>query len=149
MPRLATNKLATANYTILETVEAGVVLSGAEVKSAKAGQVNLRGSYVSIDATGTVWLKGAHIAAYRPAGNKTAYQADKDRRLLLHKKQIDSLRGKSQQVGLTILPLSVYTKGSLVKLELAIARGKRQFDKRASIKKRELSREIHRALRQK
>lgn len=147
MPNLATNKKALHDYQVLEKLEAGIVLSGPEVKSAKGGQINLKGSYISIDNQSQVWLIGAHISAYKPAvANQKDYQADQKRKLLLKSKEIDYLRGKSKSVGLTILPISVYTKGSLIKLEIGIVKGKKQRDKRELIKKREIDRDIRRKL---
>ena len=147
MPTLTTNKKALHDYQVLEKIEAGIVLSGPEVKSIKAGQINLKGSYISIDHKSQASLVGAHVAGYKPAAaNQTDYQPNQNRRLLLKKKDIDYLRGKSQERGLTILPISVYTKGSLIKLELGIVRGKKQYDKRQIIKKREMDREIRRKL---
>jgi SsrA-binding protein len=148
MPNLATNKKAFADYEILEKLEAGLVLTGPEVKAAKASQINLKGSYVSIGIDDSINLIGAHISPYAPArGAQTGYDPTHSRKLLLKKQEIDRLRGKQREAGLTILPLSVYTKGSLVKLEIGIARGKRKYDKRASIRKRETDRDIRRLLR--
>lgn len=148
MPSIATNKKALHDYQMLEKIEAGIRLTGAEVKSVKGGSVNLKGSYVTIDNNSQAWLIGAHIAPYRAAGaDQTGYDPTHSRRLLLHKKQIGYLIGKSHERGLTIMPISVYTKGSLIKLELAVARGKKQYDKRETIKKRETDRNIRRALR--
>lgn len=140
------NKEANFNYQFLETFEAGLVLTGPEVKSAKAGQISLRGSYVSIGPEGEAWLVNCHISAYQPArGQQADYDPERRRKLLLHKKEIDSLIGKSRQKGLTIVPTSVYTKKGLIKLGLALARGKSQRDKRETIKKREVQREIKNA----
>src|SRR3989339_1642544 len=142
MPTLASNKKATFDYRIIEQLEAGIVLSGPEVKSTKAGQINLKGSYISIDQSDDVWLIGAYISPYKPAkASQVGYIADRKRQILLHKKEIDFLRGKEKEKGLTILPLSVYTKGSLIKVKIAIAAGKKKFDKRESIKKRDLDRQ--------
>src|SRR3989344_134140 len=147
MPKIATNKQAAANYHLLEKMEAGVVLSGPEVKAVKQGNLNLKGSYITIDAASEVWLINAHIAAYRPAaGHQVGYQPTQKRKLLLKKKEVDYLRGKEKERGLTILPISVYTKGSLIKVEVALVRGKKQYDKRQSIKKREIDRQIRRAM---
>lgn len=148
MPTLATNKQAAHDYEFLESVEAGIVLTGAEVKSAKAGHVTLRGSHVSISPDGALELVGASISPYAPAGPDAGYVPDRRRGLLLHAREIDRLRGKLGAEGLTILPKRVYTKGSLVKVELALARGKKRHDKRAAIKKREADREIRRGLKQ-
>lgn len=140
------NKEANFNYQFLETFEAGLVLTGPEVKSAKAGQISLKGSYVSIGPEGEAWLVNCHISAYQPArGQQADYDPERRRKLLLHKKEIDSLIGKSRQKGLTIVPTSVYTKKGLIKLGLALARGKSQRDKRETIKKREVQREIKNA----
>jgi len=150
MPTLATNKKALHDYQVLEKLEAGIVLTGPEVKSVKAGQINLKGSYISIDSKSQAWLVDVHVSPYRPATSvQTDYQPNQRRKLLLKKKEIDYLRGKSKEKGLTILPISVYTKGSLIKLEIAIVKGKKQHDKRETIKKREVDREIRRKLRSK
>ncbi|MFA6410273.1 MAG: SsrA-binding protein SmpB [Candidatus Buchananbacteria bacterium] len=145
MPTLATNKKVLADYQVLEKFEAGLVLSGAEVKSVKNGQINLKGSYITINGKNEIWLIGAHIPAYKPAAAfQKDYQPTQSRKLLLHKKEIDQLKGRSQEKGLTIMPISVYTKGSLLKIELALVKGKKQYDKRESIKKREIDRQIRR-----
>jgi len=149
MTKLATNKKAFSDYTVEEKFEAGIVLSGPEVKSVKSGQINLKGSYITFDRTNQAWLIGAHISQYKPAALKT-YKAVIPRKLLLNKKEIISLQNKVKaSAGLTILPISVYTKGSLVKIELALARGKKKYDKRESIKKRDLDRQIRQRLKRK
>jgi len=143
MPTLASNRRARHDYQILETIEAGIVLSGAEVKSAKAGQITINHAYARVGRDGSAWLVGCHIAPYPPAaGNNIKYDATRERRLLLKRSQLRSLIGTLKQPGLTFLPLSVYTKGSFVKLEVGVGRGKRLHDKRATIKKREVEREI-------
>jgi len=147
MPNLATNKKALFDYQILEKFEGGLVLSGPEVKSAKGGQINLKGSYVTIGGDNQASLIGAHISSYKPAAAvQKDYDPDQTRKILLRKKEIDYLRGKSREKGLTIMPISAYTKGSLVKLEIGLVRGKKQFDKRETIKKREVDREIRRQI---
>src|SRR3989338_4735055 len=147
MPQITTNKKALHDYQILEKLEAGLVLTGAEVKAIKNGQINLKGSYITIDQKSQAWLINVHVSPYKPArGSQTHYEPTQSRKLLLKKKEIDYLRGKSQEHGLTILPISVYTKGGLVKVEIGIAKGKKQFDKRRIIKKREVDREIRRHL---
>ncbi len=147
MPTLATNKKALFDYQVLEKIEAGVALSGPEVKSTKLGQINLKGSYISIDGENQVWLVDVHISPYRPATSvQKDYQPNQRRKLLLKKKEIDYLKGKNKEKGLTILPISVYTKGSLIKLEIAVVKGKKKYDKRETIKKRETDREIGRKL---
>lgn len=150
MPTLATNKKALADYKILEKMEAGLVLSGAEVKSAKSGGINLKNSHISVHPSGEVWLVGCHISPYKPAAaNQANYDPTQSRKVLLKRREIDSLIGKIKQKGLTIVPISVYTKGSFVKAEIAIVTGKKKFDKRESIKKRELDRDIRRRMREK
>ena len=147
MPTLATNRRARHDYTILQTMEAGIALSGPEVKSVKAGHISLNEAYVRLDRAGNAWLVSAHISPYPPAASRqTQYNPIRERQLLLKRAQLNSLIGTVQQAGLTFLPLSVYTKGSLVKLELAVARGKRQYDKRAALKKRTVEREIRSAM---
>lgn len=145
MPTLTTNKKAFHDYHILEKYEAGFVLTGPEVKSTKKGQINLKGSYVMARGN-EIWLINCHISPYR-MGNLKNYKPTRDRKLLLNKKEISSLIGKLQSKGLTVLPLSVYTKGSLVKVEVGVAKGKKEYDKREIIKKRESNRAIQRALR--
>lgn len=143
---LSDNPRARFDYHILDTFEAGIVLTGAEVKSAKQGSVSLKGSFVTVQNS-ELWLLNAHIAPYGPAaGHQRGYDPRRTRKLLLRGKQIASLIGKSKEDGLTIIPLKVYTKNRLVKVEIATAKGKKQFDKRASIKKREVDRNIRRAL---
>lgn len=148
MPTLATNKRVFADFHVLEEFEAGIALSGPEVKSVKASNLNLKGSYISLDSSQHAWITGMHIGRYKPAtAVQTDYDPTRQRQLLLSKKELDYLTGKSREAGLTILPLSVYTKGSLIKVKLGLVRGKKKFDKRESIKKRETDRSIRRALR--
>jgi SsrA-binding protein len=147
MSTLATNRDAGHNYTILETLEAGIQLTGAEVKSAKGGNVSLKGSYATIKDS-QLWLINAHIGAYKPAG-QTPHNPVRTRRLLVHRKELDRLIGTSKAAGVTLVPLSLYTKSGLVKVELGVGRGKKAYDKRASMKKREVDRKIGRALRTK
>lgn len=150
MPTLATNKKGLHDYKVIEKFETGIVLSGPEVKSVKAGQINLKGSYISIDGKNQAWLVDAHVSSYKQAASvQQKYSPTQKRRLLLHKREIDYLRGKSKEKGLTIMPISVYTKGSLIKVELGLAKGKKQRDKRDIIKKRESDRQIRRHMRQK
>ena len=150
MPTLAENKKAAFNYEILQTLEAGLRLTGAEVKAAKNGRLNLKDSYVVIDEQNRAWLLNAHLAAYPPAkGQQLHYRPDHSRPLLLHRAESKAWRGKSQQAGLTILPLTVYTKGGLIKVKIALAKGRKKIDKREVIKKREIERQIQRTLRNK
>lgn len=145
MPRLATNKEARFHYDILEELEAGVVLTGPEVKATKRGGVNLQGSYATI-REGSLWLIHCHIGPYKPAADQNPADPRRDRKLLVKKRELASLVGKLSSEGLTIVPVSVYTKAGLVKVALGLARGKKRFDKRATIKKRETERKIRRAL---
>lgn len=152
MKILAQNKKAKYDYDILETFTAGIVLIGSEVKSAKLGNVSLKGSYVTIRPTGPkgqneAWLINTHIAPYKPAGPQPKYDPERSRKLLLHRKEIDSLCGKLKQKGLTLVPLSMYTKEGRIKLEFGLGRGKRKYEKREKIKKREAERRMARALR--
>ncbi len=144
MPKniIAENKKALFDYEIMEKWQAGLKLNGFEVKSVKAGQIDLKGSYITIkpnEATGNseAWLIGAHIAKYKKSGyGAKDYNPLKPRKLLLNKKELNSLAGKIKQKGLTILPLLVYTSQRLVKIEIGLGRGKRKFDKREAIKKK-------------
>jgi SsrA-binding protein len=141
MPTFALNKHALHDYAILEKVSAGIVLSGPEVKSVRAGNINLKGSYVTIH-NGEALLTGAHIGLYKPAGPQKDYDPYRSRTLLLKKKEIARIIGKLKEKGLTAVPLSIYTSKSRIKVEVGIARGKRQFEKRELIKKRDVEREI-------
>ena len=145
MPTYATNKKARFEYEILDTLEAGLVLSGPEVKSIRSGHITLKGSFVTFHRD-EANLTNAHISKYKYAGSVTDYVPDRSRKLLLKKKEISYLRGKSQEKGLTIMPLSVYTKGRHIKVEIGIGRGKKKFDKRRTIKDRETKREIARKM---
>lgn len=137
------------HYDILEKAEAGIVLMGSEVKSVKKQRVNLKGSYVSFHDN-AFWLVNAHISPYQPKNRLGKMSPPlRERKLLLSRKEIDSLNGKVQGGGLTIVPVKVYNKGALLKVEIALVRGKKLFDKRASLKKREIDRKIRSALRQK
>ncbi len=146
MSNLATNREAGYRYELLEKFEAGLVLTGAEVKAAKLGQVNLKGSYLSLRYFGkklSCFLIGAHISLYKYTIDSD-YNPLRDRELLLKKIELKHLLGKANEAGLTLIPLRLYTKNSLVKLEFAVARGKKLFDKRDTIKKREIARDFSR-----
>ncbi|MBT3817328.1 MAG: SsrA-binding protein SmpB [Candidatus Magasanikbacteria bacterium] len=143
MPTLGKNKKARFDYEILDTLEAGLVLTGQEVKSLRTGNIRMAGSYVTFHKN-TPQLTNLHIPKYKYASNIADYDPERSRAILLKKKEIAYLRGKSQEKGLTIIPLSVYTKGRKIKMEIGIARGKKQFDKRQTIKKREQDREDRR-----
>jgi len=143
MPSLAINVKAKHDYEILEKFEAGIVLSGAEVKAAKKGSINLKGAFVTFKGD-EAFITNMHIGKYAPAGRDDDYDPTRARKLLLSKKELNMLRGKQQTERLTIVPLSLYTLRNLVKVEIALARGKRAFEKRDTIKKRDLDREIRR-----
>jgi SsrA-binding protein len=146
MPELAYNRKATFDYEFLEKYEAGLVLTGHEVKSAKKGHISLQGSYVVIRGE-EAWLLNANIGSFQPNNAPPDYDNLRSRKLLLHKKEVQSLIRQTQQKGLTLVPIRVYTKKAKVKLEFALARGKRKADKRQKIMKRESDRDIGRALR--
>lgn len=147
MKVLADNRKLKFDYEILETFEAGIELKGFEVKSLRKKGVNLNATYILIsknEKTGkieTFWV-GAKIMPYQPNNIYIKYNPQRDRRLLLKKKEINYLSGKSQEKGLTLMPVMLYTKRSFIKMELALVRGKKKHDKRASIKKREVDRKI-------
>ncbi|HSD12019.1 MAG TPA: SsrA-binding protein SmpB [Patescibacteria group bacterium] len=145
MPTLAENKKAKFEYQILDTFEAGLMLLGHEVKSARLGRMSLLGAYVTI-ARGALWLIGAHIQRYPQAGPLPDYDPDRTRKLLLHTREIAKIAGKLEQKGLTLVPLSAYTKGSKIKLSFGLARGKKLYEKKETIKRRESDREIRRSL---
>ena len=143
---IADNRRARFEYEVLERVEAGVVLTGAEVKSARAGHVQLGQAYADIRG-GEAWLVGASIAEYAPGGGAFAHQPERDRKLLLHRREIDSLYGKVREKGLTLVPTRMYFKDGKVKVELALARGRERADKRRVIAERDAKRQMERALR--
>jgi len=145
MKILAENKKAYYNYKILEKFETGISLIGQEVKSLKTRGVNLAGSYVIVKDEEVFWV-GAKISPYQPKNLPPDYNPERSRKLLLKKAEIKELIGKSKQKGLTLIPLRIYTKDGKIKLEFGIARGKKKFDKRELIRKREVEREIERVL---
>ncbi len=146
MSTLYYNKTATYNFKIEEEFEAGLVLTGQEVKSVKAKHLSLKGAFVSIK-DGQAWLKKMHISPYSKAGiGLKNYNPEQDRRLLLKKKEIIYLSNKTNEKGLTIVPISVYTSRRLIKVKIALVKGKKKFDKRETIKKREVGRTIARKL---
>ena len=145
MPTLATNPRAKFDYQILETYEAGLVLSGFEVKAAKNNRLILKGSYVTIK-NGEAWLINAQIMPYQPKNTPADYEPGRTRKLLLHKKEIEALIGRIKEKGLTLTPIRVYTKRNRVKIEFGLGRGKRKIDKREKIKKRESDRKLERAV---
>jgi SsrA-binding protein len=137
---VASNRKARHDYFILDTLEAGLVLKGTEVKSLRSGNANLQDSYALVK-NGEVWLFGMHISPYEH-GSFSNHDPRRTRKLLLSKREIRRLLGKVQEKGLTIVPLSIYFKGAYAKVELAIAQGKKSYDKRESIKQREAKRDI-------
>jgi len=141
---LATNRKARHDYHIEETFEAGIALQGTEVKSLRDGRANLKEAYAEVQG-GEVFLVGCHISPYE-AGNRFNHDPLRKRKLLLHRQEIRGLIGKVQQKGLTLIPLAFALKGRRVKVELALAKGKRAFDKREVVRRREADREIARAL---
>ncbi len=145
MTILALNKRARYDYEVLETFSAGIVLSGQEVKSAKAGQVSLKGSYVVFRAHKKgveAYLINTHISPYRYASKLDDYQPEGARKLLLKKREISYLLGKKEEKGLTLVPLKLYTERSLVKLEFAVVRGKKRYDKRETEKRRDIKKRL-------
>ncbi len=145
---LAKNKRALFDYKIEDTYKAGIVLTGPEVKSVKTGQINLRGSFATLDPQGELWLINAHIAPYRYSEDKN-YNPQRNRKLLLTKKELNALVGKLKERGLTLVPLEVFLERNLVKIKLGIGRGKKLYDKRKAIKEREAKRKIEKIIRYK
>lgn len=141
----AKNDRALFDYQILETLETGLVLFGPEVKAVKSNKVSLRGSYVKI-LNQEAWLLGAHISPYQANNSTDDYDPQRTRKILLNKKEVNDLWEKTQSQGLTIVPLKLYSKNNLIKLEIALARGKKKYDKRETIKKREVERKIRHQL---
>ena len=146
MPTYATNRKAFHTYSIEDTFEAGIALTGHEVKSIRGGQVSLEGAYVSIRA-GEAYLKNAYIGKYKQAANLESHDENRERKLLLHKNQILKLTQRLNEKGATLVPLEIYTHKRLIKLKFALAKGKKQFDKRESIKKKEIKRKLDRTIR--
>ena len=141
---VASNRKARHNYTILDTYEAGIALMGTEVKSLREGQASLADAFATVD-DGEIWLRNVHIAEYHH-GTWTNHAPRRNRKLLLHRKQIDNLIGKIRDGNLTLVPLSMYFSDGKVKVELALARGKQAHDKRHDMAKRDADREITREL---
>jgi SsrA-binding protein len=139
------NRKARFNYELGEKLEAGIVLAGAEVKSVKQGKVSLEEAFARVGAEGEVWLVNAHVHPYRFADNRN-YEPTRSRKLLLKKAEILSLAKKMEAKNLSLVPTAIYTKKGRIKVELALGRGKKKWDKRAAIKKREQEREARKAL---
>ena len=142
---VATNPKAYHEYFIQESQEAGIALTGSEIKSIRAGKVSLRESYVRSEE-GELWLVNAHIARYE-ASSYQSHEPIRPRKLLLHRKQINALTGKLAEKGLTLVALKLYIKGGIAKVEVALAKGKKLYDKRDTIARRDVEREMGRALR--
>lgn len=140
---IASNRRARFDYLIEDTVEAGIVLTGAEVKSLRAGHVSLNEAYARVSG-GEVWLEGMHIARYEQS--KERLDERRPRKLLLHRREIDRLLGKTAEQGLTLVPIRIYLAHGLAKVELGLGKGKRRHEKRASIAEREANREMERNL---
>ncbi len=145
MTTFATNKKVYFNYEVLEKIEAGIELLGLEVKSVKAGKVVLDGAHITIRGQ-EAYIIGADISPFQPNNTPKEYDASRNRRLLITKKELARLENSEGQKGLTIVPISMYSKARKIKVEIAIVRGKKQFDKRQSIKKRDTKREMDRTL---
>ena len=143
---ITVNRKAYHDYHIEESLEAGIVLKGSEIKSIREGKVNLSDAYAKPD-NGELWLYNSHIASYDAASYNT-HEPTRPRKLLLHRKEIDILAGKVVQKGLTLVPLKLYIKRGVAKVELGVARGKKAYDKRESIARRDAEREMERALKQ-
>ena len=142
---VATNRKAYHDYYIQDSQEAGIALTGSEIKSIRAGRVNLGDAYIRPEG-GELWLLNAHIARYE-ASSYLSHEPTRPRKLLLHRKQINNLTSKVMEKGLTLVPLKLYIKGSLAKVEVALAKGKKLYDKRESIARRDVERDIGRAMR--
>ena len=144
---IVSNRKARHNYHIIDSVEAGIVLTGSEIKSVRAGRVSLGDAYVRPE-NGELWLRNAHIARYQDS-SYLSHEPMRPRKLLLHGKEIDTLTSKVLEKGLTLVPLKLYIKGNIAKVEVALAKGKKLYDKRESIARRETEREIGRAIKRK
>ena len=140
---IATNRKAYHNYHIGESVEAGIALTGSEIKSVRGGRVSLGDSYVRPEKR-EMWLYNVHIARY-DASSYMSHEPTRPRKLLLHRKEIDMLASKVSEKGLTLVPVRLYIKGNIAKVEIALAKGKKLYDKRESISRREMERELARA----
>ncbi len=141
---ITTNRQAYHDYFVDETFEAGIVLTGTEIKSIRGGKVNLRGAFARV-RDDEIWIEGMHIAIYEQ-GTYMNHDPLRPRKLLLHKRQIDHLVGRVQAKGLTLVPLKLYLKGNRAKIELGLARGKKLYDKRQAIAQRDAEREMARAM---
>ena len=143
-PVFAENRKARHDYTVLDTIECGIVLTGTEVKSVRHGEVSLAGSYAAV-LRGELWLVGADIAAYK-FGNRFNHEPKSMRKLLVHRKEVLDMRLKTEAKGLTLVPLKMYLKGGRVKVSVGVCRGKALHDKRESLKKKAMRRDMERGL---
>ncbi|MBN1689778.1 MAG: SsrA-binding protein SmpB [Dehalococcoidia bacterium] len=141
---ITVNKKAYHDYHILESYEAGIALKGSEIKSIRMGRVNIRDAYARPEK-GELWLHNSHISAYQAGGFNT-HEPDRKRKLLMHRSQIEEMEQTANQKGLTLVPLRIYIKNGLAKLEIGVGRGKKQFDKRDTIARRETERIVERAM---
>ena len=141
-PVFAENRKARHDYTVLETIECGIVLSGTEVKSVRHGEVSLAGAYGAV-LKGELWLLGADIAAYK-FGNRFNHEPKSQRKLLVHAKEVRELQLKTEAKGLTLVPLKVFLKHGKIKVDLGVCRGKQLHDKRDALKKKDLRRDLER-----
>src|SRR5579863_9637595 len=142
---IAVNRQAYHDYYVERTIEVGIALVGTEIKSIRAGKVNLRGSY-ALARNGELWLENAHIAVYEH-GNRYNHEPMRNRKLLLHRREIEQLQAKVATKGLTLVPLKLYLKGGKAKIELGLCRGKKLYDKREAIAERDMKRDIERIIR--
>ena len=142
---VATNRQASYRFDLLERLECGIALTGTEVKSLRDGKAQIKDAYATVD-DGEVWLHNLHIPPYPPAARDN-HAPERDRKLLLHRREIERLIGKTKERGLTLVPTRLYFSGPRAKVELALARGKDRYDKRESIREREMAREADRAMR--
>lgn len=144
-PTVADNRKARHDYFIDESYEAGIVLTGSEIKSIRAGRINLRGSYARV-VNDEIWLYDTHISPYDQSGKYNNHEPTRPRKLLLHRREISRILGQVERQGFTLVPLRLYFKGRNAKIDLGLARGKKLYDKRDDIAKREAKRDIERAM---
>ncbi len=144
---IANNRKAGFEYTLIETFEAGISLQGSEIKSIRAGQISIQEAYVDVENGQEAWLLEAHIAPYEQAGKYFNHEPKRKRRLLMHKKELRELWNNVRIKGMTIVPTKVYLKDGRAKVEIALAKGKKAYDKRATIAKRDEARDKERAMR--
>ena len=144
---IATNRKAYHNYFVMESFEAGIALTGTEIKSVRDGRISLNEAYIRPE-NGELYLTGAHVARYEP-GSYMSHEPTRERKLLMHRKEINLLISRIQERGLTLVPIRVYLKEGKAKLEIALAKGKKLYDKREAIAERESDRELERAVRRK